>query len=229
MAFNSRQILIAVAVVAVVIAGGVFWYVSRSEPVTLASATTTATAAAPAAAAQADSAIMVAGPLGEMGLGDPNAPNIVIEYASMTCPHCQAWHADVWPEFKKQYVDTGKVYFILREYPLDPLATAAIMIARCGPKERYFPLVDLMFDHQREWAFQQNPADKLRDLVKQAGVTPEAFQACLTNQQILDGVNWVKNRGASEFGVQGTPAFFVNGKMLSGEQSLEKFAQEFGS
>lgn len=229
MAFNSRQILIAVAVVAVVVAGGVFWYVSRSEPVTLASATTTATAATPAAAAQADSAIMVAGPLGEMGLGDPNAPNIVIEYASMTCPHCQAWHADVWPEFKKQYVDTGKVYFIFREYPLDPLATAAIMIARCGPKERYFPLVDLMFDHQREWAFQQNPADKLRDLVKQAGVTPEAFQACLTNQQILDGVNWVKNRAASEFGVQGTPAFFVNGKMLSGEQSLEKFAQEFGS
>ena len=222
MAFNSRQILIAAAAVAVVIAGGVFWYVSRPEPVTLTSETAPGTAATttPAATAQADS---------PMALGDPNAPNIVIEYASMTCPHCQAWHTDVWPEFKKQYVDTGKAYFILREYPLDPLATAAIMVARCGPKERYFPLVDLMFDHQREWAFQQNPADKLRDLVKQAGVTPEAFQACLTNQQILDGVNWVKNRAASEFGVQGTPAFFVNGKMLSGEQSLEKFAQELRS
>ncbi len=104
---------------------------------------------------------MKPGPLGEMALGDPKAPNVVIEYASMTCSHCAAFHAETWPAFKEKYIDTGKVYFIFREYPLDALATAAIMLARCGPKERYFPLVDLMFDRQGEWAFTENPKQAL--------------------------------------------------------------------
>ncbi len=107
---------------------------------------------------------MKPGPLGEMALGDPNAPNVVIEYASMTCSHCAAFHAETWPAFKEKYIDTGKVYFIFREYPLDALATAAFMLARCGPKERYFPLVDLMFDRQGEWAFTENPKQALLSL-----------------------------------------------------------------
>jgi protein-disulfide isomerase len=102
------------------------------------------------------------------------------------------------------------------------------MLARCGPKERYYPMVDLLFDNQRQWAGAADPAAALRDLVKQAGITPEAFQSCLTNQQILDGVNWVKNRATTAFGVQGTPAFFVNGRKLAGEQSLEAFDKELG-
>jgi protein-disulfide isomerase len=147
---------------------------------------------------------------------------VVIEYASMTCTHCQRFHSTVYPEFKKKYVDTGKVYFILREFPLDPLATSAFMLARCAPAERYFPIVDLLFDRQRDWAFVDDPATALLNVVKQAGFTQESFKACLTNQTILDGVNWVKNRGSDKFGVDATPTFFFNGVKKAGELSLEE-------
>jgi protein-disulfide isomerase len=206
-----------VAAVVVVAAGGIFYVVSRPTSVLPAGAS----AAAP-------SELMVPGPLGEMTLGDPQAPNVVIEYMSMTCPHCQRFHSDVYPEFKKKYVDTGKVYFILREYPLDPLAKAAIVLARCEPKERFFPLVDLMFDHQSEWAFVPNPVVALQNLLKQAGFTQESFQACLTNQPILDGVNWVQDRAQKQFGVASTPTFFINGTKVPGEQSLAELDKLLG-
>jgi protein-disulfide isomerase len=216
-AFKPRQVLMIVAAFVVVAAGGIFYLVSRPTSVLPA----TASAAAP-------SELMVPGPLGEMTLGDPQAPNVVIEYMSMTCPHCQRFHSDVYPEFKKKYVDTGKVYFILREYPLDPLAKAAIVLARCEPKERFFPLVDLMFDHQSEWAFVPNPVVALQNLLKQAGFTQESFQACLTNQPILDGVNWVQDRAQKQFGVASTPTFFINGSKVPGEQSLAELDKLLG-
>ncbi len=230
MALNSRQWLMILAAVIIVIAGGTFFFVNRPQPVEIQASSTPATAsgassdatATPAAATQPNSELMVAGPLGERALGDPKAPNTVIEYVSMTCPHCQRWHTDIWPEFKAKYVDTGKVYFILREFPLDTLATSAIMLVRCQPADRYFPLVDLLFDQQANWAFVQDPKTALQNLVKQAGITTDDFNACLTNQEILDGVNWVRNRASEKFGVQGTPAFFVNGVKKEGEQPMEE-------
>lgn len=222
MKFDTRQLIIA-AIAAVVVIGGAFWFfTSRQHSGVLDEAT------ADASASQAGGELMVAGPLGEMGLGDPNAPNVVIEYMSLTCPHCQAFHAETYEAFKAKYVDTGKAYFILREFPLDPLATAAIVLARCAPKEQFFPLVDLMFDRQREWAFVPDPKTGLETLVRQAGITPQMFEACLTNQEILDGVNWVKNRASTEFGVSSTPTFFVNGQELRGEQTLEAFDKVLG-
>jgi protein-disulfide isomerase len=219
---KSKQLIMLVAVAAVIVAGGLFYFLGRSNE----SAIPVATTAAPAASSDA---LMAPGPLGEMALGDPKAPNVVIEYASMTCTHCQRWHQEVYPEFKKQYIDTGKVYFIFREYPLDPLATSAFMLARCGPKERYFPLVDLLFDQQKSWAFVSDPVAALFALVKQAGFTEDSFKACLTNQQILDGVNAVKDRASKEFGVDATPTFFFNGKKKPGEQSLEDIQKLIGS
>ena len=174
------------------------------------------------AQAETSEEMLQPGPLGEMALGDPNAPNVVIEYASMTCSHCAAFHVNSFDAFKEKYIDTGKVYFIFREYPLDPLATAAIMLARCGPKERYFPLVDLMFDRQGEWAFTENPKAALLSFVRQAGFTEESFNACLTNKEIQDGVLAVKARGSNEFGVSSTPTFFFNGEMHRGELSIEE-------
>ena len=162
---------------------------------------------------------MVAGPLGDMTLGDPKAPNTIIEYASMTCPHCQRWHTDVYPVLKSKYIDTGKVYFILRDYPLDAVATSAIIIAHCVPS-KFFPLVDLMFDQQANWAYVQDPKAALQDLVKQAGISQDQFNACLTNQSLLDGVQAVQKRAIDKFGVNATPTFFINGVKVDGEQPI---------
>jgi len=241
--FNSRQILIGVAVVVVIAAAAIYWVVSRQNNVSLdatatvqttSTATSSTTAAAQQAASSAPTAaatsdLMQAGPLGDMALGDPKAPNVMIEYASMTCTHCQRFHTDVYPKLKSQYIDTGKVYFIFRDFPLDSLARAAIIIAHCAPKERFFPLVDLMFDHQDQWAFVADPKTALINLVKQAGFTEDSFNACLTNQQLLDGVNWVQDRAEKLFGVGSTPTFFVNGKKLTGEQTIDQLAAAFTS
>jgi protein-disulfide isomerase len=215
--FNSRAVLGIVAVVVLVAAAAIWFFAGRQSTVALDAG---AADAAPAATA---SALMQPGPLGDMTLGDPKAPNVVIEYASMTCSHCQRFHAEVYRPFKAKYIDTGKVYFIFRDFPLDPLAKAAIVVAHCAPKERFFPLVDLMFDHQDQWAFVNDPATALLNLVKQAGFTQESFNACLTNQPLADGVQAVHDRAEKEFGVGSTPTFFVNGKMLTGEQTLQSF------
>jgi len=224
--FNSRQWLILAAVI-VVVAAGAIWYLVSQQNAGILPAETAASAATTTPSA-AGSALMQPGPLGDMTLGDPKAPNVVIEYASMTCSHCQRFHAEVYRPFKAKYIDTGKVYFIFRDFPLDPLASAAIVVAHCAPKERFFPLVDLMFDHQDQWAFVQDPATALFNLVKQAGFTQESFNACLTNQPLLDGVNSVHDRAAQEFGVNSTPTFFVNGQKLTGEQTLDSLDKILG-
>jgi protein-disulfide isomerase len=230
-AFQPRQAaIIAAAIVIVAVGGGLYYHFNRSVAVLdQASAAGIVTGASSAngdasGATTGDvstSDLMVAGPLGEMTLGDPKAPNVMIEYVSMTCPHCQRFQTEVFPEVKKQFIDTGKVYYLLREYPLDPLARAAIVVARCAPPERFFPLVDLMYEHQDQWAFVDKPVDALFNLVKQAGFTREAFDACLTNQKLLDGVNWVQDRAINKFGVNSTPTFFINGKKVLGEQTLD--------
>jgi protein-disulfide isomerase len=220
-AISSRNLLLAIAAVAVVAAGGVYFYVNQPE----ASAIPETGMIAPANAA-ADDELLVAGPLGEMTLGDPNAPVTVIEYASLTCSHCAHFHETTFTPFKEKYIDPGKVYFIFREFPLDALATSAFVLARCVPEGGYFPFVDSLFRQQRNWAFSDDPAGALFNIAKQAGFTQESFKACLTNQEILDGVNWVRNRGGEELGVSATPTFFINGNKKSGALSLETLDQE---
>ncbi|WP_421724558.1 thioredoxin domain-containing protein [Bauldia sp.] len=197
---------------------GVFHFGGSTDAVTFAEAFLVS----PAAAATSEE-MLEAGPLGEKTLGDPNAPNIVIEYASMTCPHCQTFHEQTFEAFKEKYIDTGEVYFIFRHFPLNPLDTAAVMLTNCAPEERFFPLVDLMFEQQPKWAFVDQPAEALLNLVKQAGFTQESFTACLQNQEVLDGVDWVRSRAAGDFAVRSTPTFFVNGDMQTGSMSLEEF------
>jgi protein-disulfide isomerase len=170
-------------------------------------------------------ALMEPSPLGEKTLGDPNAPVTVIEYASMTCSHCQNFHETTFDAFKAKYIDTGKVFFVFREFPLDPLAAGAIMLARCAPNDRYFEMVDLLFNKQREWAFVDDPVSALLDLSKQTGFTEDTFRACLTNQELLDGVNVVRDRAAEKFGVNATPTFFINGEKHAGALTLEQMDQ----
>jgi protein-disulfide isomerase len=166
--------------------------------------------------------LMVAGPLGEVAQGDPKAPVTLIEYASMTCPHCKRFHDTTYKALKEKYIDTGKVLFILREFPLDPLAMAAIMLARCAPKEKYFPIVDVLFDLQDNWAFVDNPGPALFNVLQPMGFTEDSFNACISNEEVLAGVSAVRQRADEKFNIQATPTFFFNGLRKSGELTIDE-------
>ena len=177
------------------------------------------------AQAQVSSAdLAVAGPLGDMALGIDNAPVTIIEYASMTCPHCAHFAAVTLPELKKRYIDTGKVRFILREFPFDPLAAAGFMLARCAGKDdknKYFAMVDALFHQQSDWVVQR-PLDPLKRIAKQAGLSEQVFEQCLANQQLLDGIEAVRKHGSEKLAVDSTPTFFINGKRQTGDISIDE-------
>jgi protein-disulfide isomerase len=165
--------------------------------------------------------LMQPGPLGDEIMGTENAPVTIIEYASMTCPHCANFAVNVLPKIKERYIDTGKVRFIFREFPFDPLAAGAFMLARCTDKDKYFPLIEALFQQQTKWVV-KNPMEPLLEIAKQAGFTEESFKACLANQKLLDGIEWVRNRATEKFKVDATPTFFINGEMHRGEMTLDE-------
>jgi protein-disulfide isomerase len=173
--------------------------------------------------------LMKPGPLPDLILGKDDAPITIVEYASMTCGHCANFHNTVFPVLKEKYIDTGKVRFIMREFPLDNLAAAASMLARCAGGEKTFPLISVLFARQEEWAFVRgDPRPELFKFAKQAGFTQESFDKCLADQKLLDEVTAVRTRGTDTFGVSSTPTFFINGKKLAGG-SLEDFEKAFAS
>ena len=179
------------------------------------------------------------GVLPEMTLGEEKAPIQVIEYMSMTCPHCANFHNKTFDAIKTKYVDTGKVRFIIREFPFDPVATAAFMLARSNPQDpkqlaapaQYFAMVSMLFKQQRAWAAPAdgNVRNALLQSVKLAGYSQQTFEATLTNQKLLDDVNATAKRGADEFGVNSTPTFLINGKKYSGDMSVESMSKLFDS
>jgi protein-disulfide isomerase len=165
--------------------------------------------------------------LPDMVMGAEKAPVTVIEYASMTCPHCAHFQETTFPELKKRYIDTGKVRYIFREFPLDSLAAAAFMLARCAgetDKTKYFAMIDTMFAQQRTWAVEK-PLAPLLAIAKQAGFTQQSFDACLTNQKVLDGIESIRQRAVTQYKVESTPTFFINGAKLPGALSIEDMAK----
>ncbi|MEH0071558.1 DsbA family protein [Pannonibacter sp. Pt2-lr] len=160
-----------------------------------------------------------------MVIGNEDAPVTIIEYASLTCGHCANFHKNTLPELKKQYIDTGKAKMIMREFPLDPVASGGFMLARCAPKDKYFDVLSAMFADQRSWAFTQDPYNSMLNFSKQLGFTQESFEACLGNQQLLDGITAVQERASKEFGVNSTPTFFVNGERIVGASSFDEFSK----
>jgi protein-disulfide isomerase len=178
----------------------------------------------PAFAQQAVSAqdLAVPGPLGDVALGPANAKVTIIEYASLTCSHCAAFHKETYPALKQRYIDTGQVRFILREFPLDPLATAGFMLARCDGEAKYYPITDLLFDQQKTWAFSDKPVDALQQMMRQAGFSQEKFESCLRDQKLYDAVNAVRTRGSDKLGVNSTPTFFINGQRHPGNLSIDE-------
>ena len=176
---------------------------------------------APAAPAVKDAAkpddINQPGELSDIIVGKADAPVTIVEYASMTCPHCATFHKAVLPTLKEKYIDTGKVRLIFREFPLDNLAAAASMLARCAGGDKSAPLVATFFEKQEEWAFVKgSPLPALLKIAEPAGFTKESFDKCLNDQNLLDGIVAVGERGRRSFGVSSTPTFFVNGAKLEG-------------
>jgi len=161
------------------------------------------------------------GPLGDTVLGKPGAPVTIIEYASLGCPICRSFHAQVLPKLKKAYIDTGKVTYIYREFAIGKSAQAAAVVSRCVPAKDYFRMSERMLANQGKWAAKEIQADALYKLVQDTGLKRDAFDSCLANQSINDGIVWVKQRGR-KLGVQGTPTFFINGQKLRGALSFEE-------
>ena len=157
---------------------------------------------------------------GEMTMGPDTAKVTVIEYASATCPHCAAFYNDTFGALKKEYIDTGKIRFVFREFPHQDAALAAFMLARCAPKEKYVPLIDVFFTTQPEWT--QNPLAGLNKIAQQAGFTQESFDACMKNETVAKDILAVRTK-AEGFGVTGIPTFFVNGERFEGENTIETF------
>ena len=157
---------------------------------------------------------------GEMTMGPDTAKVTVIEYASATCPHCAAFYNDTFGVLKKEYIDTGKIKFVFREFPHQDAALAAFMLARCAPKEKYFPLIDVFFATQQEWT--RDPLAGLNKIAQQAGFTKESFDACMKNEAVAKDILAVRTK-AEGFGVTGIPTFFVNGERFEGENTIEAF------
>jgi protein-disulfide isomerase len=157
-------------------------------------------------------------------MGKDDAPVTIVEYASMTCPHCAHFQETTFPELKKNYIDTGKVKYILREFPLDNLAAAAFMLARCAGEldsGKYYAMVDTLFAQQAQWAVEK-PIPHLMAIAKQAGFTEKSFETCLQNQKLLDGIEAVRQRAIKQFEVNSTPTFFIDGKRYVGALSIDE-------
>ncbi|HEX2215141.1 MAG TPA: DsbA family protein [Xanthobacteraceae bacterium] len=170
--------------------------------------------------------LLQAGPLGDHALGPANAPVTLVEYASMTCSHCATFHVQTFPVLKSRYIDSGKVRYILREFPLDPLAAGAFMLAHCAGEGKYFDVVDALFKQQKSWAFAQNPIPPLFAVARQHGFNEQTFEKCLSYQKLLDGIDAVRRRAQEKFGVNSTPTFFINGKIFRGALTIEQIERE---
>ena len=217
---SNRSALIAMAAIVVAGLGTAFWLTSGSSaPQSEAQAQKSA-----AKTEIAEAELMKAGPLPENMLGNTNAKVTIVEYASMTCPHCAAFHSTVYPELKKKYVEPGKVRFVFREFPLDARAGAASMLARCAGPDKYFQMIEILFKRQEQWAFVKgSPIEELKSIARQVGMSEEAFNTCVNDKKTLEALETIRNRGSEQYGVSSTPTFFINGKKLTGGQDLAAF------
>ena len=166
--------------------------------------------------------VLKPGPLPELTIGDSKGVP-VIEYGSLTCPHCAAFDRNVLPKLKEQYIDTGKVYFIFREFSRNPLDVAAFSLARCVGDDKALAVIDLLFAQQDKWAFVDNPLEGLLNAVKPTGLTRDKAMACLKDKTLTDKVAKIGQIATEQVKVQGTPTFVIDGKVYGGELSLPEF------
>lgn len=169
--------------------------------------------------------IMETGPLPEIAFGRADAPVTVIKYASLTCPICRKFQADVFPRFKKAYIDTGKVRFIIREFPIGRSSGNATIALRCAPKANYLKLYNRFLAQQSRWVSQEVRLDRIHAVAKPLGLSRAQFDACLKNREMIAGLEWIKNRGR-KLGIIGTPNFFIGTKRFKKALGYEALSKE---
>jgi protein-disulfide isomerase len=156
-------------------------------------------------------------------LGNADAPITIVEYASLTCPHCAHFANDVLPELKKKWIDSGKAKLVLRDYPLDEPALRAAMIARCAPPDRFYAYVDTFFAAQDKWVMARDYREALARLVKLGGMSQDEFDNCLKNTELENKIVEGRLVASKEFDVNSTPTFFINGTKFTGAPTVEEF------
>ena len=154
--------------------------------------------------------------IGDHTLGSDDSKNTIIEYASLTCPHCAIFHGEVFPKIKSELIDKGKVKYIFRDFPIDPLAMAGSMIAHCSGDSKYFGVIDVLLKTQDEWLFDnENPYNGLLKVARLAGLSEENVKVCLSDSELFNMIEGNQKLASSRFGVNATPAIFVNNKKIS--------------
>jgi protein-disulfide isomerase len=174
----------------------------------------------------ADAAKQLAVQPGDRVLGKADAPITIIEYASLTCPHCAHFTVDVLPKLKEKWIDAGKAKLVLRDFPLDEPALRAAMVARCAPPDKFYPLVDTFFAQQENWVTSRDYRAALEKLAKLAGIGDKQFKTCIEDKKLEDQVVQSRLTAAQQLGVNSTPSFFINGKKFEGAPTFEAFDQQ---
>jgi protein-disulfide isomerase len=158
-------------------------------------------------------------------LGAADAPVTIIEYASLTCPHCASFHRETLPKLKSDWIDAGKVRLVYRDFPLDGAALSAAAIAHCAPADRYFPLLDLLFERQREWAIEGEWRERLTQMAGIAGMDQAAVDACLADETRKDAIVKRAEEAQAKYDIKSTPSFIINGRKVSGAQPIERIVE----
>ncbi|MDG2244443.1 MAG: DsbA family protein [Rhodospirillaceae bacterium] len=161
----------------------------------------------------------------EMIYGDPAAPVTIVEYASLTCSHCASFHNAVLPEIKKNYIDTGKVRLVFRDFPLDGLAMAGAMLARCADGDRGKALISVMFRQQGTWVMSERPIEPLTSYAKLAGLDEDGVNACLENENIMVAIREGQETGTNRYKIASTPTFFIEDVKVEGNRGYDYMAK----
>ncbi len=221
---QNNKIIIAIAALAILVGAGFFF--TRADrnigPATrLVEDGVELSERAQAVAAAANSregALDTPNPLGEIVLGNADAPVTIVEYASLTCSHCGQFHRETLPKVKADYIDKGLVKVYFRPFPFDPYATAGAMLAQCVAPKARVNFLDILFKRQNAWLQSENAMEELQKLALQAGLSEADFVVCLKDADKLEGIRVMQSAAAEELGVRSTPTFFINGIKVEGNQ-----------
>lgn len=158
----------------------------------------------------------------DYSMGPADAKIVLVEYASLTCPNCANFHNTVLPGLKKEFIDTGKIRYVYRDFPLDRLALGAAMVARCAGRDSFFGYIDTFYAAQGQWSRASNPVSALGNLARLGGMSQTKYESCLKNVEVQNQILQQRLEASNDFKVQATPTVFVNGERYGGGMSLDQ-------